>query len=889
MSGAKRHDRKGKMGTAIWNFRKKSPWKKAIWNLSKRYGRREHFRTVSISVAILAITILFTSLLTLYVGVELSVGRYEIEHYGTEAHGEVFNVSKEAYQALKADKGVKDTAYSRMVGTLSSEAADSKRYYLYYDEPKSMEWEKINIIGKYPKGEHDIVVSTRMLQLNGLERKINQPIELSYTVMGKEHTESFNIIGYYSGREIVTSEGNYDGNHYPGTYEKIYVSKGFCHNRLSGYSEKKMREYFDADKTDGDGFYQVQIKFVHNYGLSQQAENLKKKYNHYLQFSSIYLNGGWTRIDPMGRDAGNYIIIIMAVLAISLVGIVVINSVFQIPIMEDARFWGLLQTLGVSCRQCRYFLFLQMQTYAIYGILFGGGAGYAIGYAVIPLITNNFYTGDVTRYMPFQFWIPCVCIAASFLVSYICCFRVAGKVAGLSPVELERLQEESVTARHGKKLYTGKYKSYCFAWKKVTASRSKTRAVVVSFLFLLLLVMMASTFLQSINDSYYVQEQLGGLDHIVLSKNATDGQKLQECTSELEKLEKSCGLTGSRIGRSEKQLTIFNQSASGKQKKIFDTTQVEKYLSENGFFNPHLPEHSAFLSVFGFDSDIVRQMDAVEGEIDAGKYMSGNYVILTTEPACLEEGGDQGTAEESENLLRALYGVGDKIELYGRKYEVMAVADIPYVLCSYDISNNLRLIMPYDEAADISDAFCTYGAVYQPEALEDNAIKEKMVNHILTDRDGTLEYVSRDSVEKQLKAFSKMMYVICTLALLFIMVILMIHAVNVSVFSIQNEKRILAVLQSIGMQRQQQKKQICWENVFQSCISFVIAIIVGSTLSLTVVRNLCNSTAICVYHYSVMPVVVASILLSVGMSVSAISSYNGIWKKYRIMDLIKER
>ncbi len=889
MNGAAKPNGKGVRGIRLRDIGRKSSWKKTIWDLSRRYGRRERFRTVSISVAILIITILFTSLLTLYVGVELSVGRYEIEHYGTEAHGEVFNVSKEAYEALKADKGVRDTAYSRMVGTLSSEVTDSKRYYLYYDEPRSMEWERINIIGKYPKGEHDIVVSTRLLRSNGLEKKINQPIKLSYTVMGEEYVEIFHIVGYYSSRQIVTSEGYYDGDHYPGTYEKIYVSQELCHNRLSGYSEKKIEKYFDADKTNGDGFYQVQIKFVHNYDLSHQAENLKRKYNKYLRFSSIYLNGGWTRIDPMGRDAGNYIIIIMAVLAISLVGIFVINSIFQIPIMEDARFWGLLQTLGVSFRQYRYFLFLQMQTYAVYGILFGGSVGYALGYAIIPLIIHNFYTGDVTRYMPFQLWIPCVCIAASFLVSYICCFRVAGKAAGLSPVELERLREESIRARHRKKLYVGKYKSYRFAWKKVTASRSKTRAVVASFLFLLLLVMMVSTFLKSIDHSYYVQEQLGELNHIVLSKNATDGQELQECTPALDTLEKSCGLTGSRIGRSEKQLAISDDTVSEEQKKIFDTVQVEKYLLENGLFNIHLPEHSAILSVFGFDSDIVHEMDVVEGAIDVDKYESGDYVILTDSPICPEYGAGTEITEGSRNLLYALYGVGDTVELYGKKYEVMAVVDIPYVLCSYDISNELRLIMPYDEAAGISDEFCTYGAVYRSEALEDDAIKEKMVNHILTDRNEALEYISKDTVEEQLKALAEMMYVICTLVLLFIMVILMIHAVNVSAFSIQSEKRIFAVLQSIGMQRQQQRKQICLENIFQLCISFVIAMIVGSIFSLTIVRNLCDLTAICVYHYSVIPVAVASILLSIGMSVSAIGSYNGIWKRYHMMDLIKDR
>ena len=889
MNGTEMPNRKNKREITMWDFGRKSSWKKTIWNLSKRYGRKECFRTLSISVAILIVTILFTSLLTLYVGVVLSVGRYEIEHYGTEAHGEVFNVPKDGYKALKADKGVKDTAYSRMVGTVSLEVEDSKRYYLYYDEPKSLEWEGVEIVGQYPQGEQDIVVSTHFLQSNGLERQINQPIKLSYTVMGREYVESFNIVGYYSSKQIVASEGNYDGTHYPGTYEKIYISQELCHDKLSSYSEKKIEKYFDADKTNGDGLYQVQIKFVHNYGLSHQAETLERKYNQRLKFSGIYLNGGWTRIDPMGRDSGNYIIIFMAVLLISLVGIFVIYSIFQIPIMEDARFWGLLQTLGVSAKQYRYFLFQQLQTYAIYGILFGGVVGYAVGYAIIPQITVNFYTGDVSRYMPFQLWIPCVCIAASLLVSYICCFRVAEKVAGLSPVELERLREESIKTGRRKKLYLGKYKSCRFAWKRVLTSRSKTRAVVASFLFLLILIMMVSTFLQSINFSHYVQEQLDGLDNVVLSKNAMDGEELQECTPALEALEEDCELRGSRIGRLEKQLTIFDTSALEEQQEIYDTVQVERYLSENGFFNPNLSEHLAYLSVFGFDSDIVRQMDVVEGEIDADKYASGNYVILTAGPACLEDGGEFGMEEESENLLCALYDVGDQIELYGRTYEVMAVVDIPYVICSYDISNDLRLIMPYDEATDISEEFYTYGAVYPPEALEDEVIKEKLINHILTDQNETLEYVSRNRVEEELKAISKMMYIICTLVLLFIMTILMIHAVNVSAFSIQNEKHTFAVLQSIGMLRRQQREQICLENIFQLGISFVAAMVVGSVISLTVVRALCNATAICVYHYSVLPVIVTSIFLSIGMSVSAVGSYNGIWKKYHMMDLVKDR
>jgi len=866
--------------------RKKFSWRKTIWNLSKNYGRKKRFRTVSVSIAILMITILFTSLLTLYVGVELSVGRYEIEHYGTKAHGEVFNVPKKAYEELQADKGIKDVAYSRMAGTLSSEIADSKQYYLYYDEPKSMEWEGICITGKYPEEKLDIVLSTRLLQLYGLEEKINQLVKLSYTILGEEHTEIFNITGYYSSPQIVTPEGNYDGNHYPGTYEKVYVSKEFCDNCLSGYREKKIKKYYAANKTNGDGLYQVQLQFSHNYGISRQAQRLEDKYKKY--FPVIFLNSGWVRIDPLGQKAENFLAIVLAILIISLVGAFVINSIFQIPIMEDVRFWGLLQTLGVSCQQYRYFLFLQMQTYAIYGILLGGLAGYLIGYVLISLITNNFYNGAVTRYMPFQLWIPCLCSVASFLLSYICCFRVARKVAGLSPVEMEHLREESTGPERRKKLYLGKYKSYRFAWQKLRMGKSRTRPVVVSFMFLLLLLMMVSTFLQSINYSHYMQEQMGNLDFVVLSKNTTKGGPLQDCSSVLDELEESCELTGSRIGKLEKELTLYDKSIPEKQKEIFETVPVEKYLTDNNLVDINLPEHLAYLSVFGFDSGIVRQMEVVEGKIDADKYESGNYVILTADPLSPETGEGEGV-ENYKNPLYALYGIGDDIEIYGKKYEVMAVVNMPSVLSFYAISNELPVFIPYLEAAGISDEFCTYGEVYQLADLEEDTSTENVINHILTDHNESLEYVSRDTIELQLKALSKMMYTICVLTLFFIMFILMIHAVNVSAFSIQNERHIFAVLQSIGMQRRQQREEICWEYIFQLCISSLVTMIVGSVFSLTVVKKICESTAICVYHYSVMPVIITSILLCAGLSASAIGSYNSIWKRHHMMDLLKEK
>ena len=892
--------------------RKRRSWKKTIRGLSRQYARKERLRMGSISLAIFMITVLFTSLLTLYVGVELSVGRYEIGHYGTRAHGEVFHVTKEAYEALWADDEVRDAACARMVGALSQETADSRRYYLYYDGQKSLEWEGIRITGSYPQAESDIALSTRLLGLLGLEKEIGQPVTLSYTVMGEAYEETFRLTGYYSSPQIVTSEGYYDGSHYPGTYEKIYVSGKFCDRRLSGCGEEAAKRHYADGKTDGDGLYQVQLQFLHGYDIAGQAADLGQKYG-----QTVFVNGGWVRVDPLGRTAGNMLLIAAAALLIGLAGGFVIESIFGIPIMEDARFFGLLQTLGVSGRQYRYFLLLQVRSYAVCGIFPGGLAGYALGYALIPMITDHFYGGDVVRYVPFQPWIPCLCMAAGFLVVYLCCFGVARRVSGRSPVEAERLREECAGTRRRKKLYTGAYKSWRFAWKNLSAGKSRTRPVVASVAFLLLLLMGVSTFLRSIDAAYYVRQRLGGLDFLVLSKHAAQGGTLQECALALDELEQDCGLTGSRIGKLEQELTLFDRSGAKRQKEIFDTRPVEAYLTDNGLIDADLPEHLAYLSVFGFDSGVVRQMEVVEGSINAEKYDTGNYVILTANPACTET-----FAEDCNNPLCALYGVGDAIELYGKSYEVMAVVNVPSVLNACAVSNELPVLMPYEQAAGLSREFCSYGAVYEAAGAQDleaadqaagaqdfgaadraagaqdfgaadrsadaqDVGMQKMVNRIRTDYRGELEFISRDTVALQLQALSNMMHVVCGVLLLFLAVILLIHAVNVSAFSIHHERRLFALLQSIGMRRRQQREQLCWESVFQVGIAFLAAMGVGSVLSLTVVRKLCDSTAICVYRYSALPVVAAGVLLCAAMSCGAIGAYNRLWKRYQMMNLLK--
>lgn len=865
----------------------KNSWKKEISKLCKSYSKKQKYRMISISLTLLVVTVLFAALFTLYVGVESSLGKYEADKFGTEAHGQIFYQTKKVYDKIKNDSLISDSAYSHMLGTLCPNFNDSKKYYLCYDQGKMLEWEKINITGEYPKNKNEIVVSTRLLSFLGLQKKADQMIKLNYQTMGKRHTDSFKIVGYYESKDNMTTDGLYDGNFCPGTYEKIYISDKLCKDRLKAYSAKDFLSYYKHDKSNGDGLLQVQIKLPHNYLLSKQVQQIEKKYKKYFRFSGILLNSGWERLDPFEKDFRHYFIIALFVICIGAVGVFVVSSVFKIPILEDRNFWGLLQTLGVNYRQYRYFLLLQMRSYTLYGILSGGIIGYIVGYMLIPVVTKNFYNGNVVSSMGFRPWIIIVCVLLSLIISYICCFKVARDVVDLSPKQLTGVFMTSRKKKSKKRIYKGKYKEYIFAYKKIYKEIKQIIPSISSFGLILFLVMVIFTFLSSINYKYYIQNWLGDIDFVVVSQDTMNGDEHEECASALEKLSQKVNCKGKLIGESEKELVLSSNFAPKKQKGIFDTTEVKKYLNDNGLLNPYLPEkeHQVSLRMFGIDYNVVNKFNVVDGSIE-DKYNSGKYVILTSE---VTVGERDGATKEYKNPLYALYKVGDKIKLYGKEYEVMAVVDMPNVINSVYYANELPVIMPYDEVLSNDNSICTYGEVYNFKQGNKQIQKETMINEIMTVYNNELEYVSKESMEQQLRGMSKMLYSVSIIVLSLLIIILMIHTANTTGFSITNEKHTYAVLQSIGMKRKRQRRQIMWESVIQIAIAGIVVMILGSVVSVFIIKGICESSAIFIYHYTFLPVIVLGILLFLIKSASAVISYDKIWRKYNVIELLKER
>lgn len=78
-----------------------------------------------------------------------------------------------------------------------------------------------------------------------------------------------------------------------------------------------------------------------------------------------------------------------AIVLIILTGYLIIYNIFQISVVKDIRFYGLLKTIGTTGRQIKKLIRRQAFLLSCIGIPIGLIAGYFIGTAIVPLIMNN--------------------------------------------------------------------------------------------------------------------------------------------------------------------------------------------------------------------------------------------------------------------------------------------------------------------------------------------------------------------------------------------------------------------------------------------------------------------------------------------------------------------
>ncbi|KYH32053.1 FtsX-like permease family protein [Clostridium tepidiprofundi DSM 19306] len=253
-------------------------------------------------------------------------------------------------------------------------------------------------------------------------------------------------------------------------------------------------------------------------------------------------------------------------------------------------------------------------------------------------------------------------------------------------------------------------------------------------------------------------------------------------------------------------------------------------------------------------------MNVKLGYIDYDKFKSGNYIIVST---------------NDENKKTSLYKPGDKVVLnnsnnIAKEYEVLAIADIPYVLSArYVQSFNLSFFISEEEFN------AQYGNILPMiVTLDVEKDKQKYIESYLknyTENRNNISYESRNLFEKEFNS-TKRTYETIGLVLSFILALIgIMNFTNTIITSVILRKHELAMLQSIGMTRVQTKKMLMWEGIIYSIMTSVFVLTIGIVINYFIGKCIISSIWFLKFKFTIIPVIIClPILFFIAITVPSI-------------------
>ena len=455
--------------------------KKVIRRLADRSFRASRTRNIIAVLAIALTAMLFTTLFTLGIGTVENFQRATMRQSGSDCHGVIKNLTKEQYEKLSKDPSIVESADCMLMADRVENEEFLKRhmeiwYYPQYHYPHCF----IDIIdGRAPEAADEILMDDVSMDLLGLSPEAGQQVTLQLRIKSSDENvteRTFTVSG------VIKADPALDVGF-------AIVSDAY----LSAHADELVYTY-DEDYSP-TGVIRMDVMFSNSFSIQKKLDKVIENAGYSTDESSpdyVASNVNWayvsgsTESDPftMGAVAGGLLLIILT-------GYLIIYNIFQISVIRDIQYYGLLKTIGATGRQIKKIIRRQALFLGIMGIPAGLVFGYLIGRAMMPRVMamTSYVGNDVTVSIhPLIFVGSAVFTLITVWISTGKPARIAAKV---SPVEAVRYADNAGGKKKGKKSTDGgKLPKMALS----NLGRNKKRTVLVIFSLSLAIVLLNSVF-----------------------------------------------------------------------------------------------------------------------------------------------------------------------------------------------------------------------------------------------------------------------------------------------------------------------------------------------------------------------------------------------------------
>ena len=784
-------------------------------------------------VAVLAIAltaVLFTSLFTIALSINEGLQQSNFRQAGSWAHATFKRLTEEQYEELKDDPLIQEAGLRRYLGMPTEAPFNKSHVEVGYSDPRDALWSFCEPVeGRLPhEGTREAATDTHVLALLGVEPELGAEFTISFAVDGHETTQTFTLCGWWEYDEAMLA------NH-------ILIPESRVDEILHEVGVTP------ATTTDYSGTWTLSVMLRH--GASSIASDLEEILeNHGYQsdipgenYISTGVNWGYTSTQIFeGLDPMTLMAIIGVLVLIFMTGYLVIYNVFQISVVGDIRFYGLLKTIGTTPRQLRRIIRTQALLLSLVGIPVGLLLGWLLGGVLTPVIVARLDgVTSVVSVSPLLF----VGAALFALVTVLISCRRPGRLAGkVSPVEAVRYTEGKALRQKSRRQGKG-VSLFSMAWANLGRSKGKTLVTVLSLALAVVLLTLTVTFTSSFDLEKYILNFTAS-DFILADAGQfqTGGDGFSDEIGVPEEViaavDAQSGITGSgRVyGKTAPALEFVTEEYF---RSVWGRWSTQEQLDSMVAFMDRTEDGllADRVQLYGMEPFALEHLTVLEGDLSKLNDPDGNYI------AAVYSEDDYGNPEMDSHWAR----LGDTVtiryveeyeyydpatgEVYGSRDHVPEGAafaeravqyrDVDYTVAALVVVPSALSYRYYgaDEFVLGAEAFIrdtgTDSVMYYAfdTAKEANAPMEAFLKDYTENVNPQFDYESKATYAGEFES-TRSMFLLLGGALSFIVGLVgVLNFFNAILTGITARRRELAVLQSIGMTARQLRTMLALEGL----------------------------------------------------------------------------
>lgn len=866
---------------------------KIVRKLSYRSIKTNRMRNIFACIAISLTALLFTALLSIGIGMIQISEEQTMRQIGTTAHAGLKDVTMEEYQKISSHPLVKDSSYNIIIGVATNKELIKRQTEIRYTKPHDLDFGFTKLEkGNLPTKEDEIVVDTIVMDMLNVPHKVGVKITLSYPFMGKEYNETFTVSGWYEGDPVIGAS-------------QVYLSKAYLDKISQGYTEE---DFVKASKENSlaIGLIQGSIVFKNSRNIEPNVIKIIEESGYSTKNIRYGINWGYMTEQSQDLDFVSTMIIVVAFLVMMLTGYLIIYNIFQISIMKDIRFFGLLKTVGATKKQIRRLVIRQVLLLSCIGIPIGLILGFFVGNVMMPIFLNLATGLQSTNFKIRPNALIFLFGAAFTFITVIISCRKPSKIAGsVSPIEATKYADVKI-GRRKKKQTTGGAKISRMALSNMARNKKKTSIVILSLSLSIILLTEVVTFSKSFSLDQYLENMLTGDFTIcsvsLLNFNAnTIDKKLPDDFYQFMSQQEGIENTSKMYVTDYMSHTLSDKGLT-RFKELYENDKLDVY--EGPYTN--LPVIQSTLEKntpiderrYAYDDFLLNKLEVLDGKFDLEKFRTGNYILVAPlmdanlsyyRPGDLVElsfrGPDstQVAIKDADGSIVSYYWEND----IKRTYEVMAVVDIPLSMTIRNFPiNALTTVLPLDEVLKYDNQAKLFAASFLVDDKKEADIQNLLENYT-TKIDPNTDFESKENLRDEFNSLTSTFSIIGGALSFVIGFIGILNFINTMLTSVITRRREFAMLQSIGLTNSQLKRMLLYEGMYYIGFTGIISFIIGSLLSVLVVRAFNNIAAYFVYHFTVIPyLAVMPIFIIIAIIVPYIAYYSA--KKQSIVERLRE-